>query len=223
MAAAIKAEGPKLVKKMKGVICYNITDSGSGAGAWTVDLKNGSGSISEGKKKADMTLTVSDDNMIKLVEGKLNPQQAFMGGKIKIKGNMGLAMKMDAINKVLMKYKDAAGADAPAGGDSAPASGIAAVFKSMEAQLASQGKAMVKKVKGVICFNVTGAGKWTVDLKNGNGSIEKDSSKKADMTLTVSEANFMDMISGKLNGQQAFMSGKIKIKGNMGLAMKLTQ
>ena len=47
--------------------------------------------------KADCTITISDDNMVAMATGKLNGMQAFMSGKMKIKGNMGLAQKFGAI------------------------------------------------------------------------------------------------------------------------------
>ena len=109
--------------QIKGVICWNITDSGNGAGVWTVDLKNGSGSVSEGKgTKANLTLTISDDNMVKMAEGKLNAQSAFMSGKIKIKGNMGLAMKLNSVMDAVKKHAGAAAA-APSGGAGGPKAG----------------------------------------------------------------------------------------------------
>ena len=78
------------------------------------------------------------------------------------------------------------------------------------------------EVKGVIQFVIKGSDNWVVDLKNGSGSVYKGKAKpKADMTMTVSADDFVKMSTGSLNAQQAFMQGKIKIKGNMGLAMKL--
>ena len=75
-------------------------------GEWVVDLKNGSGSVKPGKAaKADLTLTVSDDDFVALAEGKLNPQQAFMRGKLKLKGNMGLAMKLGTVIQAAGKGK----------------------------------------------------------------------------------------------------------------------
>ena len=42
----------------------------------------------------DTTLTISGDNLVKLAEGKLAPTLAFMTGKLKVSGNMGIAMKL---------------------------------------------------------------------------------------------------------------------------------
>ena len=95
IADAIKKDGASFVKKVKGIIVFDLKDA-----QWTVDLKNGTGSVTEGRaKKSDITITVSDENFVKMASGKLNPQQAFMGGKIKIKGNMGLAMKLGTVMK----------------------------------------------------------------------------------------------------------------------------
>lgn len=96
MKAAIDADGASFVKKVKGVIQFIIKPDG----AWTVDLKNGSGSVTVGKAaKADMTLTCDDAVFVQIATNKLNPQQAFMRGKIKVKGNMGLAMKLGSVIK----------------------------------------------------------------------------------------------------------------------------
>merc|ERR1711966_362339 len=87
-----------------------------------------------------------------------------------------------------------------------------AVFAQIGDAIKEQGPTLVKKVKGVICWKI-GDTTWMLDLKNGSGSLTKGTAGKADITLTLSEADFLDLSSGKLNAQQAFMKGKIKIKG----------
>merc|ERR1711874_600408 len=67
---------------------------------------------------------------------------------------------------------------------------------------------------------VVGDNKLHIDLKNGNGAV-KWGEDKADVTITMSDADFVAMAEGKLDGMQAFMGGKLKIKGNMMLAQKL--
>jgi 3-hydroxyacyl-CoA dehydrogenase/3a,7a,12a-trihydroxy-5b-cholest-24-enoyl-CoA hydratase len=93
LAAAIKSDGPNLVKKVKGVIVFTFSDSDE---VFTVDLKNGSGSVKQGKPdgKANLTFTMKDEDLAKLAAGDLDAQSAFMGGKLKLKGGMGLAMKL---------------------------------------------------------------------------------------------------------------------------------
>jgi putative sterol carrier protein len=61
-----------------------------------------------------------------------------------------------------------------------------------------------------------------LDLKNGNGAVTRgDCATKADLTIKISDADFLELYEGRLNPQQAFMKGKIKTQGNMGMAMKL--
>uniref|UniRef100_A0A8C6U4D4 Sterol carrier protein 2 n=1 Tax=Neogobius melanostomus TaxID=47308 RepID=A0A8C6U4D4_9GOBI len=100
------------------------------------------------------------------------------------------------------------------------------VFKEIENHLKKDGAQLVKKVGGVFAFKVKDGpeGKeatWIVDVKNGNGSVKNDPATKADCTLTASDEDLLELMTGKLNAQTAFFKGKLKITGNMGMAMKL--
>lgn len=53
--------------------------------------------------KPDVTIIVNDDDIIQLITGALNPQKAFFQGKIKIQGNMGLALKLADLQRVASK------------------------------------------------------------------------------------------------------------------------
>ena len=47
--------------------------------------------------EADTTIITSKETLVKLKSGDLNPMMAVMGGKVKIKGDMGLAMKLQSL------------------------------------------------------------------------------------------------------------------------------
>ena len=68
-----------------------------GAGQWKVDVREGNVSVSEGGGDADATITASEENFDKIASGELNPTTAYMSGKLKIKGDMGAAMKLQKL------------------------------------------------------------------------------------------------------------------------------
>uniref|UniRef100_A0A9J7ZJC9 Sterol carrier protein 2 n=1 Tax=Cyprinus carpio carpio TaxID=630221 RepID=A0A9J7ZJC9_CYPCA len=67
----------------------------------------------------------------------------------------------------------------------------------------------------------SGEALWVVDVKNGKGSVTNDAGKKADCTIAMSDSDLLELMTGQLNPQTAFFQGKLKITGNMGMAMKL--
>nr|XP_004447041.1 sterol carrier protein 2-like [Dasypus novemcinctus] len=100
------------------------------------------------------------------------------------------------------------------------------VFKEIEKKLEEEGEQFVKKISGIFAFKVYygPGGKeacWVVDVKNGKGSVLPNSDKKADCTITMADSDLLALMTGKMNPQSAFFQGKLKITGNMGLAMKL--
>ncbi len=68
-----------------------------GAGAWTVNVEDGTVSVSEGAQAADCTITASRDTFREIVAGDQNPTTAYMTGKLKVKGDMGAAMKLQKL------------------------------------------------------------------------------------------------------------------------------
>ena len=83
-------------EKLSSINCiYEFQIEGATGGTWTLDLTAPGGAITEGSSgKADCTVKINDENFVKLISGSLNPQMAFMTGKLKVAGNMGLALKL---------------------------------------------------------------------------------------------------------------------------------
>jgi putative sterol carrier protein len=80
-----------------------------------------------------------------------------------------------------------------------------------------------KGLNAVIQFNLSGdgGGNYHTVIKDGACTVQEGAHASPNMTLTMTAQDYVDMVMGKLNGQMAFMSGKLKIAGDMGLAMKL--
>ncbi len=78
-------------------------------------------------------------------------------------------------------------------------------------------------LEAVYQFNLTGddAGVYQIVLKPDGVSVVEGESAPANCTLQLSSADFKDMVQGKLNGTIAFMSGKLHVQGDLGLAMRL--
>ncbi|NXR16901.1 HSDL2 protein, partial [Cinclus mexicanus] len=70
---------------------------GDGGGTWYIDLKTKGGSTGFGKPPvtADVIMSMSSADFVKMFKGKLKPTLAFMSGKLRIKGNMALAIKLE--------------------------------------------------------------------------------------------------------------------------------
>jgi putative sterol carrier protein len=96
------------------------------------------------------------------------------------------------------------------------------VFTEMESRL----KADSSKIQGmnaVYQFDLAGDGggeKW-VKLADGNAEFGGGQAENPNITIAMAASDFLDLVDGKLDGTMAFMSGKLKVKGDMGLAMKL--
>ena len=67
-----------------------------------------------------------------------------------------------------------------------------------------------------------GGGTWNAVIKDGACTVTQGPAASGpNLTLSISAQDWVDMLSGKQSGQMLFMSGKLKVKGDMGLAMKL--
>jgi putative sterol carrier protein len=68
-----------------------------GAGKWKVDVNDGKVTVTEGEADADAIISASEETFTKMVNGEQNPTSAYMTGKLKVKGDMGAAMKLQKL------------------------------------------------------------------------------------------------------------------------------
>src|SRR5262249_16564177 len=94
------------------------------------------------------------------------------------------------------------------------------IFDAMPGQLDANA---AKNMNATIQFNLSGdnGGQWYVTIKDGKAEVSKGTAPSANMTMAMATNDYVDMTTGKLNGPQAFMSGKTKNSGDMGVAKKI--
>ncbi|CAF0783637.1 unnamed protein product [Didymodactylos carnosus] len=85
---------PDIIKKIQSVYAFDLKGE-----KWYLDLKNEQGSVGKGEPTApaQCTLSMSKADFIQMFSGKLKPAAAFMGGKLKIKGDMSTALKLEQL------------------------------------------------------------------------------------------------------------------------------
>uniref|UniRef100_K7FT81 Sterol carrier protein 2 n=1 Tax=Pelodiscus sinensis TaxID=13735 RepID=K7FT81_PELSI len=150
------------------------------------------------------------------------------GAKVALQHNIGLGGAV-VVTLYRMGFPESArNQRIQASPTNAPIDGFKAhlVFKEIEKKLEEEGEHFVKKIGGIFAFKVKDGpgGKeatWIVDVKNGKGSVDTNSDKKADCIITMADSDLLALMTGKINPQTAFFQGKLKISGNMGMAMKL--
>lgn len=93
MQQAISMFQPEKAAGINAKIQFNIT--GNQGGNWVASIQDQKLNVEQGTSpNPNLTLSADTQDIFKLVQGKLNPMQAFMLGKVQIKGDMGLAMRL---------------------------------------------------------------------------------------------------------------------------------
>jgi putative sterol carrier protein len=84
-------------------------------------------------------------------------------------------------------------------------------------------KEAAKGLNAVYQFDLSGdgGGKWHMMIDNGSLTVQEGAHPSPNITISMVAKDYLDMLAGKLNGQMAFMTGKLRIAGDLGLALKL--
>jgi putative sterol carrier protein len=79
--------------------------------------------------------------------------------------------------------------------------------------------------QALIVFDLEGdhGGEWTVTIGGGQCIVAEGMGGQADLTLKANAQDVLDLFSGNTDPMRAYLSGKLHLDGNMGLAMRLTQ
>ncbi len=96
---------------------------------------------------------------------------------------------------------------------------VAELFERMPGQFNAE---KAGDMNAVILFDLSGdgGGQWSVTIANGACDIVTGAADSPKATVRMDAGDYHDMITGKLNPMMAFMSGKVKVEGDLNTVMK---
>lgn len=226
-------EEPELIEQLKAVFQYNITQNGKHVTTWTADTKHDLAVYNSEPRnniKPDCTVTVDDDDFVKIMVGKLNPQRAFIMGKLNIKGNVLLLQKLNTLWTQIQMAGKAPElpllASAVLNYKLIPGAKCDAMLVECVIRMARYPQ-LISGLKFIYRIHINQNNKeiacYTVNLSEDMPSFYRGAgqSDKADFELFVDDDDFARLVYDRLKLADCIESGKVKVEGNKDLALKL--
>ncbi len=225
---------PELAPKLQTIFAFKLKSPDS---AYTIDLKAGKGSVHEGiVGSPDCTLELSDADFMAMTSGKADPQQLFMGGQLKIGGNVMASTKLGFLKKLDMKAAQAAIAANRAKATSAAAGGPARTggSSSNPPERSARAPAIADKLASKLAgakldqavtlqLRVTDpASAWVLTLGPQGGNITAGEADMPAATLTLADDDLLALAQGKASAQALFQRGQLRVDGDARLAHHLS-
>jgi 3-hydroxyacyl-CoA dehydrogenase/3a,7a,12a-trihydroxy-5b-cholest-24-enoyl-CoA hydratase len=211
---------PELAGKVGNVYLWKI-----GGQPWILDLKNGSGAVNQGDGAADCTLEIAERDFLDMTRGKADAMKLFTTGKLKISGNVMASQKLEFLRKldpnraveVVAKLRGASGG----GGKAAAATPMSTaapqaprIFAALVNRLAET-PGLKQEVRATVKFDIKDPdAAQTVEL----GGADRN---QIDVTLTIADADFAALASGKTDAKSLFQHGKLRVDGDVSVAHRL--
>jgi 3-hydroxyacyl-CoA dehydrogenase/3a,7a,12a-trihydroxy-5b-cholest-24-enoyl-CoA hydratase len=216
------ADNPGIAQAAQTVFQLNLTNPNS---LWTIDLKAGTAGPGEASTKPDATLTLADADYVALQKGEADPIKLFSGGKLKVAGDMMSVNKLEALLKMPFELAVAkaearsGGTDAGAPSEAAVEVGAADIIAAVD-HYVKENPGVAEKAQTVFKLQLSDPDSvWTIDLKSGSAGAGETA--KPDVTLKLSEANYVALQKGEADAMKLFTTGKVKVAGDMMAVNKL--
>lgn len=96
------------------------------------------------------------------------------------------------------------------------------VLETLQQMMAAFNPASAKGVNAVVQLNATGegGGNYAMSIREGQVDLREGVAESPTVTINVAAQDWVDIVTGKLDPTRAFMSGRLKIAGDLGLMMR---
>lgn len=188
--------------------------SGTGGGAFRVSIAPAGARVETLAAGADpgacdLRIATDSETFLGLALGTVDATAAFMSGKVKLEGDMGLATRLP---RLFQKYVP-------------PAPPTAAVTpREIVATLPARFRPdRAADLAATIGYEITGdgGGSWTATVANGSCTLSDGIPEDVTVRQTASALDFVDLVLGKLDPMVAFASGRLRVTGDTDVAQRI--
>ena len=216
------------------------------ASVWTLDLKAGDVTAG-GEAKADCTLEMLDADFMAMVSGKADPQKLFSTGKLKIGGHIMASQKLEVLMKLDKRLVEAAFAARTGAGGTGPKVELGEPAEPAKASSSSSSPSsssiepaaprviaalrkrlqdepgLANEVGAVVALVVKDPdAAFTLDLSAGAGCVADGAPTAAKTTLTIVDADLLQLASGQVELRRLYQHGQLRVDGDVGVVHRLS-